>query len=56
MSQFCARSVIQEVVSGIQRPEGFQQVLGPGWTPNYNSVNSYVEIPEWTSDIVEQAP
>ncbi|WP_163370930.1 hypothetical protein [Endozoicomonas acroporae] len=47
MSQFCARSVIQEVVSGIQRPEGFRQVLKPGFTPNYNGVNSYVEIPEW---------
>lgn len=47
MSQFCARSVIQEVVSGIQRPEGFQQALKPGFTPYYNGVNTYVELPEW---------
>lgn len=50
MSQFCARSVIQEVVSGIQRPEGFQLALKSRFTPNYNGVNSYVEFSEWNPE------
>lgn len=45
MSQFCARSVIQEVVSGVVRPDGFARNVA--WTPNYNGVNSYVRIPDW---------